>query len=162
MAVVQMRVDANGRTYSSIVETTIEPQSPSPSTAILVEANTETVQPTSESTPLNHQNHLNNNCKDKLSGPNQEHRSQQHSNDRVIPTINVISPFSSTEMQYECLPPLLKVSMSSNNGLVSGYSIPNGGKFCYCSRRRPMLRSESIKVDNWDYIYTERRLTNER
>lgn len=87
-----------------------------------------------------------------------EHKPEEHhepSNGRLIPTINITSPFASTDVVE------LQPSKTSAAGLIGRY-VPNGGKFCYCSRRRPMLRSESIKVDNWDYIYTERRLTNER
>lgn len=155
MAVVQMRVDAKGRPYSSIVEAVDAIDDAPPP-----------VLPT-------FQKHLNKRCEDErpphfeFCGPPsplpRENRNGHYSR-RVIPTINVISPHPSTEgVELQPLKPVGSTTTANNsgNGLISGY-VPNGGKFCYCSRRRPMLRSDSIKIDNWDYIYTEKQLTDER
>lgn len=142
MAVVQIRVDPKGRPYSSIIASSHnnnnnhieqqQQQSPQESESIVIQE--------------------------------EEEKQQQH---HAIPIINIVSPYTSIETNDTQL---------CSSHLLNRLHVPNGGKFCYCSseRRRLMtsndnniqhrtrpsfLRSESIKVDNWDYIYTERNQT---
>lgn len=95
----------------------------------------------------------------------QQLKSDQIEHEVKIPEINIVSPFTSIETTES---PFLNGNANNNCRMVNRLNIPNGGKFCYCTNKRGsttsnnphFLRSESIKVDNWDYIYTERRGTN--
>uniref|UniRef100_A0A336KBX9 CSON006638 protein n=1 Tax=Culicoides sonorensis TaxID=179676 RepID=A0A336KBX9_CULSO len=149
MAVVQIRVDPKGRPFSSIISSTV--------TNSNINNNNNNVE--------NHQRHAVQTPSEQvieIEPTHQEQIQEDLMQNHAIPVINIVSPYTSIETNDTQL---------CSSHLLNRLHVPNGGKFCYCSTERRLftnstrpppsyLRSESIKVDNWDYIYTERKEKN--
>lgn len=143
MAVVQIRVDPKGRPYSSIISSNNNNNT-----------NTNNNNTTVEQPQQYQETDV---VREEREGDEQEQQQLVHHH--AIPIINIVSPYTSIETNDTQL---------CSSHLLNRLHVPNGGKFCYCSNRRRLLttsrpsflRSESIKVDNWDYIYTERKGIN--
>lgn len=144
MAVVQIRVDPKGRPYSSIISSNNNNNTNTNNN------NVEQPQQYQESDVVQEERERDD------EGQQQQQQLMHH---HAIPIINIVSPFTSIETNDTQL---------CSSHLLNRLHVPNGGKFCYCSNERRLLttnrpsflRSESIKVDNWDYIYTERKGIN--
>lgn len=150
MAVVQIRVDPKGRPYSSIISSNNN--------------NNNNNLNTNNNNVVVEQEHEQQHISTDGGGENEMHEEEEDAieEERVvhhhaIPIINIVSPYTSIETNDTQL---------CSSHLLNRLHVPNGGKFCYCSNERrhrrhlrpSFLRSESIKVENWDYIYTERKV----
>ena len=137
MAVVQLKLDAKGRTYSTIANITTSPTQ-----------STQSTQPQSNAKQSNNQ--LANNKYKKDQQNNNTCNQNSHNVDVIsaklirVPTVASLNKSRSAAVTHSCKTPSLK------NGT---------GKMCLCElefRVDYRNRSESIKVDNWEYIYKEK------
>lgn len=141
MAVVQLKLDAKGRTYSTIANITTSPTQ-----------STQSTQPQSNVKQSNNQLASNKYKKDQQN--NNTCNQIGHNADGInamlirVPTVASLNKSRSATVTHSCKKP----------------SIKNGtGKMCLCElefRVDYRKRSESIKVDNWEYIYKEKQQPN--